>query len=497
VPDIACVRPSELIHSTSFRLGLLHASTFAISVTVLFLVVYWTTDLALRRQLDRDIEAEASGLVSQVRNQGIDGLEQILGQRAEARPDAYYLLQDRLGRRLAGNFPERPAGPGWIDAYRTFDRDDNVPRDRAHLIRAMGVPVPDGGMLLVGRDTYPLNELREVIVRGFGICLSFTVVLAMGSSLLMSTSVLRRIAAITRATREIMGGEIARRLPTSGGGDEFDGLAARLNEMLDRIQALMENLRQVSNEIAHDLRTPLTRLRQRLELGLSRAHAGEDQALALARAIEDVDAILRTFTSLLRIAQIEAGTRRAGFTTVDLSGLTGDLLDVYIPVAADNGQSLEAHIAPDVRVLGDRELLTQMLANLIENALQHTPEGTRVELCLRVTDRDPVLILADDGPGIPIVMHEQVFERFTRLDVSRTATGSGLGLSLVAAIAELHGSSVELSDNQPGLQVTLRFPVQELRPEERWSRCGRAARRRPCQRRALDPRSGCDRAPSS
>jgi signal transduction histidine kinase len=311
----------------------------------------------------------------------------------------------------------------------------------------------------------------------------------------MSTSVLRRIAAITRATREIMGGEIARRLPTSGRRDEFDGLAARLNEMLDRIQALMENLRQVSNEIAHDLRTPLTRLRQRLELALSRAHAGEDQALA--GAIGDVDAILRTFTSLLRIAQIEAGTRRAGFTTVDLSSLTGDLLDVYIPVAADNGQSLEAHIAPGVRVLGDRELLTQMLANLIENALQHTPEGTRVELCLRSTDRGPVLILADDGRGIPEAMHEQVFERFTRLDVSCTTPGSGLGLSLVAAIAELHGSSVELSDNQPGLRVTLRFPVQELRPEERWSRCGRAARRRPCQRRALEPRSGSDRAPSS
>jgi signal transduction histidine kinase len=491
------VRPNELIRSTSFRLGLLHAAAFAVSVTVLFLVVYWTTDLALRRQLDRDIEAEAAELANQVRSQGLGGLEQTLAQRAQGRPGAYYLVQDPLGRRLAGNFPERPAGPGWIEAYRTVDRDDHEPKDRAHLIRAMGVPVAGGGMLLVGRDTYPLHELREVIVRSFGICLSFTVALALGSSLLMSTSVLRRIAAITRTTREIMEGEIARRVPTSDRMDEFDGLATRLNEMLDRIQTLMENLRQVSNEIAHDLRTPLTRLRQRLELGLSRAHAGEDQALALARAIEDVDAILRIFTSLLRIAQIEAGTRRAGFTTVDLSSLTGDLLDVYIPVAADNGQSLEPDVAPDVRVAGDRELFTQMLANLIENALQHTPEGTRVELCLRSTDRGPVLILADDGPGIPEAMHERIFKRFTRLDVSRTTTGSGLGLSLVEAIAELHGSSVELSDNQPGLRVTLRFPVLESRPEEHGSGCGRAVHRRQCQRRAFEPRSASDRGSSS
>ncbi len=451
------MRPSELLHSTSFRLGLLHASAFAISVTVLFLVVYWTTDLTLSHQLDRDIEAESAELVSQAKIQGLEGLEQTLANRVRARSDAYYLLQGPDGRRLAGNFPDRPAGPGWIDAYRTLDRNDNVPKDRAHLIRAMGVPVTDGALLFVGRDTYPLNELREAIVRGFGICLVFTVALALGSSILMSTSVLRRIAAITRATREIMGGEIARRIPTSGRRDEFDDLATRLNEMLDRIQALMENLRQVSNEIAHDLRTPLTRLRQRLELALSRAPGGEDEALVLAPAIEDVDAILQTFTSLLRIAQIEAGTRRAGFTIVDLSSLVDDLLEIYVPVAAADQRKLEGHIAHDVRALGDRELLTQMLANLIENALQHTPEGTRVDLCLRETDRGPVLTLADNGPGIPEAMREQVFERFARLDAARTTPGSGLGLSLVAAVAELHGSAVELSDNQPGLRVTLRF----------------------------------------
>jgi signal transduction histidine kinase len=489
------VRPSELIRSTSFRLGLLHASAFSISVTVLFLVVYWTTDLALRRQLDRDIEAESAALASQIRSEGPEGLGEILAQRARARPDAYYLLQDGRGRRLAGNFPERASGPGWIEAYRTVDRDDNEPKDKAHVIRAMGVPVADGGLLLVGRDTYPLNELREVIVRGFGICLVFTVVLALGSSLLMSMGVLRKIAAITRATREIMGGEIGRRLPTSGRRDEFDDLATRLNEMLDRIQALMENLRQVSNEIAHDLRTPLTRLRQRLERALSRAEGDKVEAQAAARAIEDVDAILQTFTALLRIAQIEAGTRRAGFTSVDLSGLTDDLLEVYKPVAADHEQELEGRIAGGVRALGDRELLTQMLANLIENALQHTPAGTRVDLGLQDTDLGPVLTLADDGPGIPEPMRDKAFERFTRLDSIDARPGSGLGLTLAAAIADLHGSVVELSDNQPGLRVTLRFPLQQAVQEEGWSAYDRAGRGRPRRRAEQWPPSDRIRAP--
>ncbi len=451
------MRPSELIRSTSFRLGLLHASAFAISVTVLFLVVYWTTDLALSHQIDSDIDVESAALVRQAQSQGREGLEQALADRARARSDAYYLLQDQLGHRLAGNLPTHPIGPGWIDTYRTIDKDSNQPKDRAHVIHAKGVLLADGALLFVGRDTYRLNELREVVVRGFVICLILTVALALGSSVLMSAGVLRRIAAINRTTREIMGGEIARRIPTSGRSDEFDALAAQLNEMLDRVQALMENLQQVSNEIAHDLRTPLTRLRQRLELALSGSDGTKDQPLVVARAIEDVDGILQTFTSLLRIAQIEAGTRRAGFTIVDLSSLIDDLLEIYVPVAADDHRKLEGRIARDVRALGDRELLTQMLANLIENALQHTPEGTRVDLSLSETDRGPVLTLADNGPGIPAPMRDRVFDRFTRLDASRTKPGSGLGLSLVAAIAELHGSAVELSDNQPGLRATLRF----------------------------------------
>ena len=455
------MRPSELIHSTSFRLGLLHASAFAISVTVLFVVVYWTTDLALSRQLDRDLEAELAALVSEAQTEGREGLERALADRARARPDAYYLLLDRLGHRLAGNLPDQPVAPGWIDAYRTIDKVNREPRDRAHVVHAKAVLLADGALLFVGRDTYPLNELREVIVRGFGICLIFTVALALGSSALMSASVLRRIAAINRATREIMSGELGRRLPTTDRKDEFDDLAVRLNTMLDRIHALMENLRQVSTDIAHDLRTPLSRLRQNLERARLKGGERPDYEATIDRAIAEIDDVLATFSSLLRIAQIEAGTRRAGFTKVHLSCLLESIVDVFSPVAEDRGQRLYGSIERDVAVSGDRELLTQMFANLVENALRHTGAGSKIAIDLRRDEGTPVASIADDGPGIPAPMRPSVLKRFVRLDSSRGTPGNGLGLSLVAAVADLHDIGLELGDNQPGLRVTLRFPTVE------------------------------------
>jgi signal transduction histidine kinase len=452
------MRPSELIHSTSFRLGLLHASAFAISVTVLFLVVYWTTDLALNRQIDRDIEAESAALVSKAQTEGREGLERALAERARARPDVYYLLRDRMGHRLAGNLPNQPVALGWIDAYRTIDQVSKRPRDRAHVVHAKGVLIADGGLLFVGRDTYSFNELREAIVRGFGICLIFTVALALGSSALMSASVLRRIAAINRATREIMSGELARRLPTTDRKDEFDDLAARLNTMLDRIHTLMENLRQVSTDIAHDLRTPLGRLRQNLERARIQGRGRPDYEAAIDRAIAEIDDLLATFSSLLRIAQIEAGSRRSGFTKVQLSGLLENIVEVFGAVAEDRGQLLCGSIEHDVAVLGDRELLTQMFANLVENALRHTGAGSTISIDLRRDEGIPLASVADDGPGIPAHMRQSVLKRFVRLDGSRGTPGNGLGLSLVAAVAELHDIALELGDNGPGLRVTLRFP---------------------------------------
>jgi signal transduction histidine kinase len=263
------------------------------------------------------------------------------------------------------------------------------------------------------------------------------------------------------ASGEIMQGNLSRRLDVGNRGDEFDELAHHVNDMLDRIQRLIENLQQVSNDIAHDLRTPLTRLRQRLELALSAdARCGVTEcpmAGEIEKAIAEADILLDTFSAMLRIAQIDSGSRRAGFRTVDLSGLLKSLADTYGPVAEDTHHEIRAQIAPGVSVNGDAELITQMCANLIENAIEHTPEGSTISVRLAPTSPHVLVVVADDGPGIPPAMRDRVCKRFVRLESSRTTAGSGLGLSLVAAIAHLHGIDLDLGDNQPGLRVILRF----------------------------------------
>jgi signal transduction histidine kinase len=311
---------------------------------------------------------------------------------------------------------------------------------------------------LVGEETDRIGEVEEAIVRAFGWAFGVTVVLgAMGGGVL-SLGFLRRVDAINRTSRAIIEGRLAERVRTRGTGDELDRLALNLNEMLDRVQALMESLRQVSSDIAHDLRTPLSHLRQRLEGARSKARRIEDYETVVDQAISDTDAILATFAALLRIAQIEAGTRKAAFSTVDLSRIFQSITDAYGAVAEDRGQRLAVAIEPGLSVRGDRELLTQMLANLVENAIRHTPEGTRIQLALEQSPTGPVGIIADDGPGIPAEARDKVFRRFFRLERSRSTAGSGLGLSLVAAVADIHVIAITLADNEPGLKAVLDFP---------------------------------------
>jgi len=276
----------------------------------------------------------------------------------------------------------------------------------------------------------------------------------------VSLRFLRRVDAIERTGREIMEGNLTRRLPVRGTGDEFDRLSEGLNAMLERIQSLMEGVKQVSNDIAHDMRTPLARLRQRLEAARLPGKTADEQAASIDGAIADTDGLLRTFSALLRIAQIESGSRRAGFAEVDLSALFAAMVETYAAVAEDRGQHVSGTIAPGLAMRGDRELLTQVLANLIENALTHSPAGAQVTLTLERIDGRIVGCVADNGPGIPPAQREKAFRRFYRLDTSRTTPGSGLGLSLVAAISALHGIEITLGDNAPGLRVTLHFPPQ-------------------------------------
>ncbi len=270
---------------------------------------------------------------------------------------------------------------------------------------------------------------------------------------------LRRVEAISQISREIIAGDLDRRIPIRGSNDEFDHLATSLNAMLERIEGLMQGLRQVSSDIAHDLRTPLTRLRQRLELARRRAVSVADLHEALDRSISDVDAILDTFAALLRIAQIEAHTNAVGFARLDLSEALADMVETYQSVAEEAGQALTSEISAHLFIMADRELLPQLFSNLLDNAIRHCPKGSTIAGRAEARPDGVEVSVADDGPGIPPDMRKRVFQRFFRLEQSRTTEGTGLGLSLAEAIAGLHRAHIELLDNRPGLRVRTLFPA--------------------------------------
>lgn len=439
-----------------FRTTLLYVALFAVSILILFGVIYWMTAAFMEQQLRAAIAAELSSLVDDFDSSGIDGTIEAIARRVGSREHelSYYLLQDGGGRKVAGNLPAMDAAAGWYELPIPAGEDI----DSSDTLMAQGRLLSNGWFLAVGRDTDEFTDFQDLIVNIAAVSLAAAFALALIGGLATSASMLRRVTAITDAGRDIMRGNLARRIALRGSGDEFDRLSANLNEMLDRIQMLMDGLRQVSNDIAHDMRTPLTRLRQRLEIARNKATTVADYETAVDQAIAETDEILDTFGALLRIAQIEAGTRRAAFTEVDLSGVLQTIVETYAAVAEDHHHSLTSRIGDGVAVQGDRQLLTQMIANIVENAIRHTPDGTRIEIELAGSPVAPVCTIRDNGPGIPEPERHKVFRRFYRLDSSRATPGSGLGLSLVAAVAELHRIAVEIGDNEPGLRVTLRFP---------------------------------------
>jgi signal transduction histidine kinase len=269
----------------------------------------------------------------------------------------------------------------------------------------------------------------------------------------------RRVETISQTSRDIMAGDLSRRIPIRGSDDEFDRLSASLNAMLDRIETLMHELREVTSDIAHDLRTPLTRLRQRIELASRRSTAPEELRAALENSAADVDDILETFAALLRIAQIEAHTNASELAPLDLSEVLSDMVETYQSVAEERTQRVAVEVPQGLSIAGDRELLFQLFSNLIENAIRHCPAGATITVSAHASPQGVDVAIADDGPGIPADLREKVFQRFYRLERSRTTEGTGLGLSLAAAIAKLHGASIELADNNPGLKVRLLFPL--------------------------------------
>jgi signal transduction histidine kinase len=353
-------------------------------------------------------------------------------------------------RRLAGRLASGP--PGWA-SLRMRQADGET-----ETLRVLTTTLPQGYRLVVGDDDEQSDALEQALLQGFAWAFAGVVILGILGGYGLSRSVHRRLAAMTGAAEAIIDGDLARRIPVHGSDDDLDRLAVTFNRMLDRIATLMQSLRQVSSDVAHDLRTPLTRLRQRLEASRTLAKAADREA-AIAGALDDLDAILETFAALLRIAQIEGGARRAAFRRVDLTGIAHSAVDDFAPSAEDAGQSLNLTGGGQVYVEGDKELLTQMLVNLIENALRHAGGHARVTVSTARTDAGAVVCVSDDGPGVPEDERDRILGRFYRLERSRSAPGSGLGLALVAAVARLHGAAVSLADAKPGLEVCVTLPV--------------------------------------
>jgi signal transduction histidine kinase len=449
------VRLNRLLRTAAFQFLALYAVVFGISVLALSVIVYWITQAALDRQFNARIESEAAVLAAQYRSNDLDRFESLLRERESPRKQRqfHYRLTgaDQLPLEDTLNLSPPPS-PGWSDRTRN-DGAAGGPQE----FRVLTIALDHGLSLSVGRDLSSIRDVGHAILVAFAWAFAATIVLGLLGGLFVSRRFLARVDSMTSAGQEIIDGNLKHRLPLHKTNDDLDFLALTLNRMLDRINELMESVRQVSSDIAHDLRTPLSRLRHRLEAALAAERTAAELSEAIAGAINETDGILSIFSALLRIAQIEAGTRRSAFACMDLSSLVNDLADAFAPSIQDEGKSLKIFIEPNISTIGDKELLTQLLANLLENAIHHTPAGTTIEMQLRSLPGRIQFVLADNGPGVPLEARDRLFDSFYRPEKSRTTPGSGLGLSLVKAVANLHNATVVLGDNKPGLRVELAF----------------------------------------
>jgi signal transduction histidine kinase len=445
------VRLRSIYGTSSFRLALLYAGVTGISFALLFAVIFWSTARFMRHQIDDSVANELNEILGDAPDD-MAGMRTIVAGLARQSSGFAYLFQDADRHELAGNIRALPPNVGVFE----WESEATAPDRRRGRIRGRGVMVGTN-YLFVGWSTHQLHEMEEFIAKAFIWGSAAAIALALVGGAIMSGRLVRKIETVSGTARNIIQGDLTQRVPVAHVGDEFDRLSLSVNAMLDRIQMLMGDLRQVTTDIAHDLRTPLTRLGQRLEYA-ARSDA-DPQVLrqSLDAARHDVDDILAMFAALLRIAEVESGARKAAFSRVDLGEVLDTVAEVYRVAAEEKGQDLQHRVDPDVVATGDRELLVQLFANLVENAIRHCPGGARIELVARREGSSVEVVVADNGPGIPEPMRVKVLQRFVRLENSRTSPGYGLGLSLAAAIANLHDAPLVVADNGPGLRVAVRL----------------------------------------
>lgn len=444
-----------MLRSTVLRLAVGYAALFAGSALLLAGYIYWTTERYFVRQTEKTVVASADALLERFRGGGIPALARAIETRLadEADDDEIVALVDEARRVVAGNLEGAPAETRatWFDL-------EIVRRPVNSSARMLRLPVGEAHVLYVGRDNQVRLDMRKVVADSLAWSIAMTVALSILVGFLARHLLARRLARISGVADRVVLGDLSTRVKLTGAGDEFDRLSGDINLMLDRISELMDGVRQVSNAIAHDLRTPLARLRGRLESALRDSDSPERFRATAEAALQELDQVVRIFEALLRIAEIEAGHRRAAFAPVDAAALAADVAELYQPLAEQRGLALEAELAP-ASCTGDRTLVAQALANLVDNAIKYARPGGHVRVRSTTRDGSVELVVEDDGPGIPEGERDKVVRRFYRLEPSRGTPGSGLGLSLVVSVARLHGGRLELEDAGPGLRARLVLPA--------------------------------------
>jgi signal transduction histidine kinase len=459
----------KLIRTTAFRLTLVYLLLFALFAASLLGYFAWNTRRMITEQITDTVNSELSELTEQYTKGGLRGLVAAVEGRA-LRPGAnLYLVTTPQGQGVAGNVSSLEPGvmdhPGWAETfYKRLEETDT----KSHYALVKVSQLSGGFRILVGRDLEERRRLFGIVAKAAQWSVLIVVVLGLGGGVFVARRVLRRIDAMTGTTQRIMAGDLSERLPVGRSGDEIDRLAENLNAMLERIEALMVGLKEVSDNIAHDLKTPLTRLRNRAEEALAKASNEGEYRAALERTIDESDGLIRTFNALLMIARAESGQARDNMIDFDAAEVAHGIHELYEPLAEDKGLTLE--VAADTATIhGNRELISQALANLVENAIKYgqpvtprpdnkTAKSPDILIEARREGDNVLLSVTDHGPGIPEADRQRAVERFVRLEASRTQPGSGLGLSLASAVATLHGGGLRLADSQPGLRVTLVIP---------------------------------------
>jgi signal transduction histidine kinase len=453
----------DLTRRTAFRTAALFAMLFLLTVSVIFAILYFKITQGIEQKLQADIAENRKTLVAVAKDSGFDALKGIIGGKNSPSPEdeGVYMLTDAEGNFVAGNVSAIPRFNGWKrlswDAFKFKSPADEYAGTDTVLASWTQV---NGGFLLAGTGDSDVQETQDLLIEGLLGGLAITLCSALLGGAWLGARTQRRIDAMQLALDAVSRGELATRIPLSHTGDDIDQVGQQMNVTLDHLQTAVSSLGQVSTDIAHDLKTPIGRIIQRLNTARRSATTVEAYHSAIDEIRNELDAVVATFEALLRIAQIESGARRSRFRSVDLTGILTRVTDAYEYGAED----AQHHIVPDLPlkqtlIKGDPELLVQLFANLLDNAIQHSPPGSRIMIGLTKTGGNAVAFVSDNGPGIPVAERTNVFRRLYRLEKSRTTPGNGLGLSLVAAIAALHDAKVELSDNAPGLRATLHFPV--------------------------------------